>query len=378
MRFVAGWGVCVIVLSLSTACWSAEQAAPPAEAAKADAPSQSAQFQQVFAQWKALLKEMRTLRTDYKHAEPSQRGEIRKQYDELTERAEAVQRQVLDAVEKAYAATPGADPQLTGLLMGLSGLQLQRENYEEALRLARILLDHQAPERPLYNVAAVAAFNTGHFDDAERYLKAAREARVATEDTEEQLKDLEYYKQVWPREEKLRAAEAKADDLPRVLLKTNKGDIELELFENEAPIAVANFISLVEKGFYTRLAFHRVLPKFMAQGGCPKGNGSGGPGYTIPCECYQPNHRLHFRGSLSMAHRGRDTGGSQFFLTFVPTHNLDGKHTVFGRVVKGMDVLAKLQRRDPTKEEQPDPDGILEAKVLRKRDHPYEPKKLAE
>ena len=112
-------------------------------------------------------------------------------------------------------------------------------------------------------------------------------------------------------------------------MKTSEGDIEIELFENEAPNTVLNFITLVDKGFYNGLKFHRVLPGFMAQGGDPKGDGTGGPGYTIPCECYQPDHRLHFRGSLSMAHAGRDTGGSQFFLTFVPTQHLDGMHTGF-------------------------------------------------
>jgi cyclophilin family peptidyl-prolyl cis-trans isomerase len=192
-------------------------------------------------------------------------------------------------------------------------------------------------------------------------------------------KSLPYYKKEWARERRLRQAEAKADDLPRVLLKTSQGDIELELFENEAPNTVANFISLVEKGFYNGLSFHRVLPGFMAQGGDPKGDGTGGPGYRIRCECYEDNHRMHFRGSLSMAHTPqRDTGGSQFFLTFLPTQGLDGKHTVFGRVIKGMDVLAKLHRRDPDAEGQPKPDKIVEAKVLRKRDHKYVPEKMGE
>ncbi|MCE9604863.1 MAG: peptidylprolyl isomerase [Planctomycetia bacterium] len=183
--------------------------------------------------------------------------------------------------------------------------------------------------------------------------------------------------------------------MPRVLLKTNEGDIVLELFENEAPQTVGNFINLVEKGFYTNLPFHRVLHGFMAQGGDPKGDGTGGPGYDILCECYKDNHRLHFRGALSMAHSGKDTGGSQFFITFVPTAQLDGPavnpkntgtpHTVFGRVVSGFDVLAKLQKREPPnsmhsfgpKAPLPVPDKIVEAKVLNKRNHPYEPTKVA-
>ena len=178
------------------------------------------------------------------------------------------------------------------------------------------------------------------------------------------------------REEQIRAQEAKADDLPRVLLKTTKGDVTIELFENQAPNTVANFISLVEKGYYDGLGFHRVLEGFMAQGGCPTGDGSGGPGYNIPCECYRPDARWHFRGTLSMAHAGRDTGGSQFFICFRPTPHLNGRHTAFGCVTDGIEVVDKLQRRDPSKPNPPQPDKILQAKVLRKRDHPYVPKKV--
>jgi cyclophilin family peptidyl-prolyl cis-trans isomerase len=156
-----------------------------------------------------------------------------------------------------------------------------------------------------------------------------------------------------------------------VRLETSKGDVVVELFENEAPQAVANFITLVKQGFYNDVAFHRVLPMFMAQGGDPRGDGSGGPGYAIRCECYQPNYRHHFRGSLSMAHAGRDTGGSQFFLTFVPTSHLDGKHTVFGRVIEGMDVLGELQKRDPQSPGAATPDKIIKAEVLRDRGHEY-------
>jgi len=173
-----------------------------------------------------------------------------------------------------------------------------------------------------------------------------------------------------------RAAAAEADDLPRVKLETTAGDLIVELFEDDAPNTVANFISLVEKGFYDGTPFHRVIGGFMAQGGDPTGTGSGGPGYTIACEWGRPEARRHFLGTLSMAHAGRDTGGSQFFLTFRPTEHLDGKHTVFGRVVEGLEVLPKLVR---TQDAQGQPvagaevSKILSARVLRKRDHAYEP-----
>jgi cyclophilin family peptidyl-prolyl cis-trans isomerase len=176
---------------------------------------------------------------------------------------------------------------------------------------------------------------------------------------------IDQYKEMWKREKKL-DSEEKAGNMPRVKLETTKGDIVVELFETQAPNTVANFINLVERGFYNGLSFHRVIPHFMAQGGDPKGDGSGGPGFTIPDECRQQNHRNHFRGSLSMAKTGApDSGGSQFFITFVPTTHLDGKHTVFGRVVEGMDVLAKIERTEPNPPKQVD--KIVKATVLSKR-----------
>jgi len=255
---------------------------------------------------------------------------------------------------------------------------VQLDRYAAALKTAQMMIDKKCDDPLVYDRAGLAAFNLGDFDLAEKYLTVSKEKGTLNRMSQAYLEMLPYYKEAWAKEQKLRAAEAKADDLPRVLLKTSKGDIEIELFENEAPNTVANFISLVEKGYYDGLTFHRVLPGFMAQGGCPEGTGAGGPGYNIPCECYRGDHRTHARGSLSMAHAGRDTGGSQFFLTFLPTSHLDGRHTVFGRVIEGFDVLHKLQRRDPQKRDQPEPDKILKARVLSKSDHPYVPKKAGD
>ena len=119
------------------------------------------------------------------------------------------------------------------------------------------------------------------------------------------------------------------------------GDIVIELFEKEAPGTVQNFIDLINKGFYNGLRFHRVIPGFVAQGGCPNGNGTGGPGYTIKDELVGNPHK-HERGALSMAHRGPNTGGSQFFIVYEPQPHLDGVHTVFGKVIEGMDVVDKI------------------------------------
>jgi len=116
-------------------------------------------------------------------------------------------------------------------------------------------------------------------------------------------------------------------------ISTSKGDIWLKLLPEEAPNTVANFAHLATTGFYNNLNFHRVIPGFMAQGGCPHGTGTGGPDWAIPCET-KKNTTKHRKGALSMAHAGRDTGGSQFFITFVATPHLDGVHTVFGAIEK--------------------------------------------
>ncbi len=130
-------------------------------------------------------------------------------------------------------------------------------------------------------------------------------------------------------------------------IKTEKGDMLVTFFENDAPIAVANFVKLAESGFYDGLTFHRVLPNFVIQGGCPEGSGRGGPGWTIQCELDGDN-QYHDRGVLSMAHAGRNTGGSQFFICHSRdnTAHLDRNHTCFGKVVEGLDIIDEIRQGD--------------------------------
>lgn len=116
--------------------------------------------------------------------------------------------------------------------------------------------------------------------------------------------------------------------MTKAIIKTDRGDIHINFFDEDAPATVANFVKLAESGFYNGLKFHRVIPNFVVQGGCPKGDGTGGPGYSIQCEI---NPNKHLAGSLSMAHRGKNTGGSQFFICHSSQPHLDGVHTVFGR-----------------------------------------------
>ena len=128
-------------------------------------------------------------------------------------------------------------------------------------------------------------------------------------------------------------------------VQTSRGDIEVDLFAAEAPKTVNNFVFLARDGFYDGLTFHRVIRDFVAQGGCPLGTGTGGPGYKFEDETRGNPHR-HEAGSLSMANAGPNTNGSQFFICHKPQSHLDGKHTVFGKVRKGMDVVLKLEQGD--------------------------------
>lgn len=131
------------------------------------------------------------------------------------------------------------------------------------------------------------------------------------------------------------------------IIKTNKGVMKVDLYEDDAPNTVANFVKLAKKGYYDGLTWHRVLPDFVIQGGCPKGNGTGGPGYTIDCEL-DGDKQYHDRGVLSMAHAGRNTGGSQFFVCHGRTNtaHLDGNHTCFGIVTEGIEVVDKIRVGD--------------------------------
>ena len=134
--------------------------------------------------------------------------------------------------------------------------------------------------------------------------------------------------------------------------KTEKGDIVVELFADRAPRTVENFVNLARAGFYDGTTFHRVIGGFMAQGGDPTGTGTGGPGYQFADE-FHPSLRHDSGGILSMANAGPGTNGSQFFLTYGPTPHLDNKHSVFGRVTEGMEVLGSLRERDPQRDPQP-------------------------
>lgn len=376
-----------------------------------------AAFDKAFAEYKDAIRKIEQLRIDYQTADAATRVKINNELTGHVAHAQALMNTTVETAMEAYRLAPQRHPQITELLVVVAkhyavGEQVGPtesvdyvpidggDQYERALPIIKRLIDGGADNRDLYLWGFLSAFNLNDYDLAEEYLKKAQEngaikALTATAQSQSDRQSgiaeatmalvanysssLAKYRDLWTKELALRTAEAKADDLPRVRFTTTKGAITIELFENDAPQSVANIITLIKQGFYNDTPFHRVLPKFMAQGGAKTDDGQGGPGYTIRCECYRPDYRHHFRGSLSMAHRGRDTGSSQFFLTTVPTTHLDGKHTVYGRVIEGIEVLGDLQRRSTQHQANPPkPDRILRAEVLRDRGHDYKFEELPE
>ena len=374
--------VCGTFLSAQEAAPADQPATQPtdqsAEAQKE--PAELIQFNHDILAYKEKLIALRTLKAEYQIATPQRRDAIATEYKPLAAETETLQKNLVPSGIAAFKATEGKEPTTVNFLIGmLEWMVIKKENYETAFEIADTLVPADVLKDNfayLNAYAAYAAFNVMELEKAEAWYKIAQEknglADLRKYDPKDDMKIsyvieqiLPEYKDLWAKEKAIREKEAADDNLPRVLLKTTKGDIVLELFANEAPEAVGNFLSLVNDKFYTDVPFHRVLPFFMAQGGDPTGTGSGGPGYCIKCECGRPDARMHFRGSLSMAHAGRNTGGSQFFLTFVPTGFLNGRHTVFGRIIEGMDVLSELQRIDPEGQNLPAPDKIIEAQIVR-------------
>ncbi len=138
--------------------------------------------------------------------------------------------------------------------------------------------------------------------------------------------------------------------MTKAKMELEHGTMTIEFYDDDAPKTVENFVTLADKGYYDGLTFHRVIPNFMVQGGCPEGTGRGGPGYTIDCEL-DGDKQYHERGALSMAHAGRNTGGSQFFICHSRdnTAHLDGNHTVFGKVVENVDLIDQIKQNDEIK-----------------------------
>jgi cyclophilin family peptidyl-prolyl cis-trans isomerase len=256
------------------------------------------------------------------------------------------------------------------------------DRYEHNWELAQYLIEvgFEDKKREIYAVLGRNALALNDFETARKFYEKAVAIQVFPEVEQKTGVVLMDAAKKWPAEEAARKQDAEKGDLPRVEFETTKGKFVIELFEDEAPNTVGNFIHLVEKGFYNNLLFHRVEKHLVVQTGCPNQDGTGGPGYSILGENGRPNSRNHFRGSVGMALAGddADSGGSQFYICLVPVNFLDGRFTVFGRIVEGMDTVENINRVNLSEKEEEGepklvPEQVLNAKVLRKRSHEYVP-----
>ena len=328
-------------------------------------PAGRVDFNEVYGEWTRMLGELRDLELAFHTAPARKRESLAKQYFEKLAQGYSLESDLLLTATRAFVADPHQNEDLKEFLSQISSLLVHAECYEDALRVSQMLTENDVEDDRLYQNTADAAFACSEFELAKECMRIVGKAKDASEQNSQRLQLIDQYEIEWEREQKLREAEQAAGDLPRVVLLTFRGEIELELFENEAPNTVANFIAMVEDGFYDGLAFHEVTSRFAARAGCPLEDGSGSPGHFIRHEFDSPDRRIHFRGSLTTVSEGRVANGSQFYLTFLPTPRLEGQSTVFGRVVRGMDVLAKLQRRGAgVMSAMVSPDRIITARVL--------------
>jgi len=323
-----------------------------------------------------IFNRLQALKKDFAAAADNQeKTTIREEYVDLIREFEVdLYPRMLNLAGDVYAANP--DDLDAGEIVMKSAFN--ENQFEKSAGIAARLLAANRKSRDVLGVAGVSQFAVHNFEQAEAILSEAEKLDRLEPRYQEYVDYAHKYVELWKTEQAIREKEAALEGdaaLPRVEFDTSKGKIVFELFEDQAPNTVANFINLVEAKKYDGMKFHRVINGFMAQGGDPNtldedpsNDGYGGPGYSIKCECYAENARMHFQGSLSMAHSGPDTGGSQFFITHLPTDWLNARtepqksgHTVFGRVVEGMDVSAALRRGD----------AITSATVIRKRPHEY-------
>ena len=344
----------------------------------ADEKDPSEQWKSLLARRLSIFEKLQELKKKFEDAATSdEKRSVRDQYVDLIREFEVeIYPDMLELAAKVYEKNEG-DLDAGEIVMKEA---FNNNDFDRSAEISAKLLAADRNTKDVLSMGAVSQFALHNFEQASAIFAEAQKSNRLDLRYETYIDSAKKYQDLWKTEQEIRAKEDALEGdaaLPRIQFETSKGKIVFELFEDHAPNTVANAISLVEGGKYDGISFHRVINGFMAQGGDPNtldddpsNDGYGGPGYSIKCECYEPGTRMHFRGSLSMAHSGQDTGGSQFFITHLPTDWLNartepdkGGHTVFGRVIEGMKVAAALRRGDK----------IIRATVLRKRPHEYKP-----
>lgn len=311
---------------------------------------------------------------------PERQAAEQKKIEELKARMVDLRSQLDKTAQESFDADPDRNPQAAAHILRMAADAIEGRGRTQpfdpsyAYELASLIGKHKKQDPQVWYVALQASICMQDYERAGRILSRIDSLGIPIHD---QFKsNLETAKKFWAKELAKRSLEEQADDLPRVKLETDLGDIVLELFEDEAPQTVANFISLVESGFYDGLGFFEVNPGQVARIGCPNGDGTGDPGYKIQREPSTPESRRFFAGTIGMHESGPNSSGSQFFFTYQPMQHFDMKYVAFGRVIEGLDILFQLKAVKPsTLVENTDAIKINRATVLRKRDHDYQPTK---
>ena len=252
---------------------TAPAAATPATPAAATSEPQTpaARFAALNSEWQALDKRLKVLEQTYSASTSiAARAETKKQYEELIAQSSKLLPELRAAAEAAYVAEPNKDPAVTRLLVGMVAYDVRRDDYEPALKLARLLEEHKCAEAVLFEVAGAAAYNSDDYETAERFFALADKAGRLGPANKQLQAELPEQKKAWAVEQEIRTKEAAANDLPRVKLETSKGQIVIELFENEAPQAVGNFVSLVEKKVLRRPDVSPRAARIHGPGGRPR------------------------------------------------------------------------------------------------------------
>ena len=373
------------------------------------------QYDNLLEQWKPMVAELARLRYQYfdvkrKPGEDEifvveqtpERQKLKKIFDEKFKTAEVKYNQLIDAAVLAYAKDPENNRDIEQFLFYTLRYFMERDMYEDVLKMSDVLLNSNVNNPYVIRVAAFAALFSQQYDIAKSFLEKIQKLGILDEFRlgESDFRYLPVFELLWEQEKAFREKEERAD-LPSVVLYTTKGEIDILLYEDQAPNTVANFIWLVEKGFYKNIDFDAVITQAIAHvSGTeqfkrvdnltlqPLVRGNGTPGYCIPDEFrpfdfekkkFPDDSRFFWRGTVAMdlMRDQPNTGGCKFFILYKPDINCVNKNTVFGRVVRGMDVVCRLQRRNPSSvislSQLPTPDKILDAKVKNKRNHEYKP-----
>lgn len=303
-----------------------------------------------------------------------------KQLNQLRERKAALANEILEASVDAYLEAPDkyreVNDDLTKFMRSLLGEQGSGTRFdpEKARAAADRLITSGTKNLNVYFYGSYAAYCLNEFELARKWLQRLLDSGAKPEQTI--LKQIEDASGKWGRELKLREADTQSV-VPQVAIETDLGEVVVELFENEAPNTVANFIYLVEKKYYDGSFFYLSQPGRLVMAGCTKGDGRTDAGYYLPDEVDRPEIRHHFSGVLAMAAENPNTASARFSILQQPTPGGDGKLTVFGRVISGMDVIYRVPSIKPTDIRLgAQPVKIVSMRVLRKQDHPYEPKTL--